>query len=140
MLTQQQIGLIRENFDTVAGIAPQAAEMFYQRLFELNPSVRPLFKGDMVEQGRKLLALIGTVVRKLDQLDDLVPSVQGLAKRHLDYGVQPAHYDTVGEALIWTLEQGLAEKFTSTHREAWCACYALLAQTMKDAAYKPKAA
>lgn len=104
---------------------------------QLDPAVRPMFKGGMQEQGRKLMKMLGTVVNSLTRLDELVPVAQDMAKRHVGYGVQPAHYDTVGAALLWTLEQGLGSAFTDDTRDAWAAAYGTLAGVMKEAAYAP---
>jgi hemoglobin-like flavoprotein len=108
--------------------------MFYDRLFMLNPALRPLFKGDMPEQGRKLMAMIGTAVANLHRLDDIVPAVRDLGRRHGGYGVQSDDYDTVATALLWTLEQGLGADFTPATRDAWTTCYVVLAGEMKAAA------
>jgi methyl-accepting chemotaxis protein len=118
----------------VAPNAEVAAELFYNRLFELDPSLKPLFKGDLQEQGRKLMAMLKTAVRGLDNLDKLVPAVEGLGRRHAAYGVKPAHYDTVAQALLWTLEEGLKESFTADVKAAWITVYGVLADTMKSAA------
>ena len=126
--------LVQHSFAQVAPIAETAAEMFYKRLFELDPSVKPLFKSDMAAQGRLLMQTIGAAVAGLDDLSALTPIVQDLGVRHARYGVQPEHYDTVGEALLWTLGQGLGEKFTPEVRTAWTEVYSLLAQVMQDAA------
>ena len=133
-MTPEQKQLVRDSFAKVAPIAPTAAELFYGRLFELDPSLRPLFKGDMKEQGRKLMAMIATAVAGLDKLDTIVPAVRALGKRHAGYGVIDAQYDTVAAALLWTLEQGLGPDFTPATKEAWTACYTLLAGQMKEAA------
>jgi hemoglobin-like flavoprotein len=108
--------------------------MFYARLFVLDPSLRPLFKGDMAEQGRKLMTMIGTAIANLHRLDSIVPAVRDLGRRHGGYGVQPAHYNTVATALLWTLEQGLGDEFTPATRDAWVECYTVLARTMQEAA------
>lgn len=134
MLTPEQISLVRESWNKVVPIADQAAELFYGRLFELDPSLKPMFKSDMTEQGRKLTRMIGIAVDGLDRLDEIVPAVQDLGVRHLDYGVKNSHYDTVGEALLWTLSQGLGPAFTPAVKSAWTDVYTLLANTMKDAA------
>lgn len=126
--------LVQESFAKVIPISDQAAALFYQRLFTLDPSLKPLFKGDMEEQGRKLMKMIGTAVNGLDDLNAVVPAVQDLGRRHVGYGVKDEHYDTVGSALIWTLDQGLGEDFTPETQEAWTEVYTLLATTMKDAA------
>ena len=119
MLKPGQKKLVQESFAAVAPNAEAAADLFYGRLFELDPSLRPLFKGDMKKQGRKLMAMLKTAVRGLDNLDKLVPAVQDLGRRHATYGVKPAHYDTVGAALLWTLEQGLKGGFTPDVKAAW---------------------
>ena len=133
-MTEEQIAHVQQSFAKVAPIAQTAAGLFYGRLFEMDPTLRPLFKGDMEEQGRKLMDMIAVVVDGLDRLDEIVPEVQDLGRRHAGYGVEDAHYDTVGGALLWTLEQGLGADFTPDVREAWTAAYGVLATTMKDAA------
>jgi hemoglobin-like flavoprotein len=134
MLTSEQITLVKNSWSRVVPIAPAAAELFYGRLFDLDPALRPLFKGDMAEQGRKLMQMIGVAVDNLDRLADIAPAVQELGVKHLDYGVRNSHYDTVGAALLWTLDQGLGEAFTPDVRKAWTDVYTLLANTMKEAA------
>ena len=133
-MTPKQIGLIKVTWDKVFPIADTAAELFYGKLFELDPELKPLFSGDMVEQGKKLMTMINTVVEGLENLDELVPAVQDLGVRHAGYGVTDAHYDTVAEALLWTLGQGLGDDFTDEVKEAWTEAYVVLATTMKDAA------
>lgn len=133
-MDQKQIALVQASFAEVVPIAETAAALFYDRLFELDPSLRPLFRGDMKEQGKKLMDMIATVVVNLKRLDRIVPGVQALGARHAGYGVRDEHYDTVGAALLWTLEQGLGEAFTDDVRDAWATAYTLLATTMKDAA------
>ena len=123
-----------DSFAKLAPIAPAAAAMFYDRLFVLDPALRPLFKGDMAEQGRKLMSMIGTAVANLGKLDVIVPAVRDLGRRHAGYGVRQAHYDTVGTALVWTLEQGLGGDFTPATRQAWVEAYTILAGTMQQAA------
>ena len=134
MLTSEQISLVRESWEQVVPIADKAAELFYGKLFELDPSLKPMFRGDMTEQGQKLMRMISIAVDHLDKLNDIVPAVQDLGVRHLDYGVKTSHYDTVGEALLWTLGQGLGEAFTTDVMAAWTDVYTLLADTMKSAA------
>ncbi|MGB5538810.1 MAG: globin family protein [Gammaproteobacteria bacterium] len=134
MLTSEQITFVKDSWSKVVPIAPAAAELFYGRLFELDPSLKPMFKGNMVEQGEKLMKMIGVAVDNLDRLDEIVPAVQDLGVRHLDYGVRNSHYDTVGAALLWTLEQGLGDVFTPGVKQAWTDVYMLLASTMKEAA------
>lgn len=133
-MNSRQIQLVQSSFAKVTPIADTAADLFYTRLFELDPSLSRLFRGDRVEQGRKLMQMIGAAVRGLDDLDKLVPVVRQLGVRHLGYGVEDSHYDTVASALLWTLEKGLGKDFTSEVREAWTEVYGVLAKTMKEAA------
>jgi hemoglobin-like flavoprotein len=131
-MTPQQVALVQSSFAQVVPIAPQAAEIFYARLFELAPQVRPLFKGDMQEQGRKLMAMLATVVNGLTRLDVIVPAAQQLAKRHVAYGARAEHYPVVGQALIDTLD-GLGPAFTPEVREAWATAYGVLSGAMVEA-------
>lgn len=140
-MTPTQIGLVQSSFAKVALISDQAAAIFYSRLFELAPEVRALFKGDMVEQGRKLMTMLGSVTRQLNQLDTLVPVAERLAERHVGYGAVPAHYAVVGAALIDTLDKGLGADFTPDVRIAWETAYGTLSGVMIAAAEKqPRAA
>ena len=134
MLTPGQKSLVQDSFVDIATIADDAAVLFYQRLFELDPSLRPMFRGEMAEQRKKLMQMLTAAVKGLDRLEQLVPVVQELGRRHVKYGVRDSHYDTVGEALLWTLEAGLGRGFTPDVRAAWTAVYTLLATTMKEAA------
>jgi len=133
-MTPEQKILVQKSFEHVLPIADVAAELFYERLFELDPSLRPLFRGDMKTQGRALMSMIKVAVAGLDNLERIVPAVQSLGKRHATYGVTDAHYDTVATALLWTLEQGLGEAFTPEVKAAWVEVYTILATTMKEAA------
>lgn len=135
-MTPEQKELVQSSFEKVAPIAPQAAAIFYGKLFEMDPSLKSLFKGDMEEQGKKLMTMIGTAVRSLDNLEAVVPVVQKLGERHVAYGVKPEHYNTVGAALLDTLAAGLGDAFTTDVKEAWAAVYSVLASTMIDAAGK----
>jgi len=134
MLTLAQKTLVQETFATIAPIAGDAAVLFYQRLFELDPSLERMFKGNMAEQRKKLMQMLTAAVKGLDRLDQLVPVVEDLGRRHGAYGVTDAHYDTVGAALLWTLEMGLGRAFTPEVKDAWTTVYVLLATTMKNAA------
>ena len=140
MVTPAQKTLVQASFVSIATIADDAAVLFYQRLFELDPALRPMFRGDMAEQRKKLMQMITAAVKGLDRLDQLVPVVQDLGRRHAGYGVEDRHYETVGEALIWTLEAGLGGAFTPELRDAWVAVYTLLAATMQNAAREAAAA
>lgn len=133
-MTPQQIDLVRESWFKIVPIAEQAAAMFYARLFELDPSLEPLFTSDLKSQGRKLTSMIGTVVANLRNFSALVPAVEDLGRRHVRYGVRPSHYETVGSALLWTLEKGLGDELTPETRQAWASAYRILAEVMKSAA------
>jgi hemoglobin-like flavoprotein len=129
--------LVRNSFARIAPNAEATAGLFYDRLFALDPSLRPLFKDDMAEQGRKLMTVIGTAVANLHRLETIVPTVEELGRRHVGYGVKPTHYQTVAAALLWTLERGLGDEFTPETRQAWVECYTTLASTMQQAAQTP---
>lgn len=133
-MTESQKTLVQTSFAQVVPIADTAAGLFYGRLFEQFPEVRPMFKSDMAEQKKKLMQSLAVVVKGLDSLDDIVPAVQNLGRRHVAYGVKDEDYDKVGATLLWTLEQGLGEAFTPAVRDAWAAAYGLLAGIMKEAA------
>jgi hemoglobin-like flavoprotein len=136
-MTDEQVMLVRTSWASVEPISDTAAALFYGRLFETTPAVQPLFTGDMEEQGRKLMQMIGVVVAGLDKLDRIVPAVEALGRRHGSYGVEPAHYDAVGAAVLWTLEQGLGEAFSPAVAEAWAEAYGLLADVMISAGEAP---
>ena len=133
-MTPRQVELVQTTWEKCVPIADQAAALFYGKLFELDPSLKPMFKSDIKEQGKKLMQMITAAVRGLNDLGRLVPVVQDLGRRHVGYGVKDQHYDTVGTALLWTLEKGLGDAFTTEVKEAWTTVYALLATTMKNAA------
>jgi len=133
-MTPHQIVLVQDTWQKVIPIKDKAAQLFYGKLFELDASLKPLFKGDMGTQGKKLMLMIDTVVTKLQSLSDIVPAVQALGRRHVDYGVKDHHYDTVGAALLWTLGVGLGDAFTADAKEAWTQAYVTLAGAMKTAA------
>src|SRR5262245_5408093 len=134
MPTMHQIELVTRTFAVVAPIADDVAALFYRRLFEIDPSLQSMFRGDMTAQRRKLMVLLTAAVKGLPRLDRLVPVLQDLGRRHADYGVIESHYETVGNALIWTLEKGLGPDFTPEVRAAWTTVYGVLAATMKAGA------
>lgn len=134
MLTLQQRALVRDSWALVGPIAPEATTLFYERLFALDPTLRSLFAhADMAAQRAKLAHMLGVAVASLDQLDALAPAMEALGRRHAGYGVRDAHYATVGDALLWTLERGLGAAFTPAVRDAWAATFALLAGIMRSA-------
>ena len=139
-MNSAEINLVQATFEEVRPNALATAEIFYKRLFTLDPSLRPLFKGDMVHQSRMLMAMLGAAVNGLTNLEALVPVVRQLGARHVNYGVEDAHYATVGSALIWTLGEGLGEKFTPAVRDAWTAAYGLLSSVMLLGAIEARSA
>jgi hemoglobin-like flavoprotein len=130
ILNTIQKTLVQTSFAQVRPIAEAAAALFYRRLFELDPTLRPLFKGNMEEQGRKLMDMLGVAVKGLDRMEALSPALSAMGRRHAEYGVNERDYETVGEALLWTLEQGLGPNFTPEVREAWTTLYKWVADTM----------
>ena len=133
-MTPHQIQLVRTSFAQVEPIAAQAATMFYNNLFAADPSLRALFRGDMAAQGERLMTMIGAAVGLLERPQALLPVLRSLGARHAGYGVEDAHYATVGGALLLTLEQGLADAFTPEVREAWTVMYGIVSRTMMEAA------
>ena len=134
-MTPEQVKMVQESFGKVAPIADTAATLFYGRLFETAPQVRVLFPDDLTEQKRKLMATLAIVVNGLNNLPSVLPAASALAKRHVGYGAEPAHYPVVGGALLWTLEQGLGPAWTPELASAWTAAYTTLADFMIAEAY-----
>ncbi len=125
--------LVQESFKTVLTIREAAADIFYDRLFELDPSLIPMFMGDRKEQGKKLISALTVCVSGLTRIDQIIPLLQALGRRHSAYGVRDSHYDTVGSALLWTLAIGLGDAFTPECRQAWEEAYTLFAKVMREA-------
>jgi nitric oxide dioxygenase len=134
-MTPTQVELIRASWAKVEPITDTAAALFYGRLFELDPRARALFRRtDLAAQGKVLMQTLAVVVKSVDRLDTIVPAVEALGRRHAGYGVTPRDYDTVGAALLWTLEQGLGDGFDTATRDAWAEAYGVLASVMIGAA------
>ncbi len=133
-MDQLQIVLVQRTFRHLMPIGDTVADVFYRRLFELDPSLQELFRGNMKDQGRKLMQMMAVAIQGLSNLDAVRPAIEDLGRRHAGYGVQPAHYDLVGQALIDTVRIGLGESFTRDIHAAWTSAYDLLATIMKDAA------
>jgi hemoglobin-like flavoprotein len=133
-MTSRQIALVQGSWKDVLAVAETAAQLFYLRLFALDESLRPMFKGELREQGRKLIAMMSVAVNGLARIETLVPVIEALGRRHAGYGVKDEHYATVAAALLWALEQGLGPRFTPDVKDAWTAAYGLLAATMQGAA------
>ena len=133
-MTPRQIAFVQGSWNDVLTVPETAAQLFYLRLFALDPSLQPMFKGQMREQCRKLIAMMSVAVGGLARLETLVPVIEALGRRHAGYGVKDEHYATVAAALLWALEQGLGSRFTPDVKDAWTAAYGLLAATMQGAA------
>lgn len=138
-MTPQQVVLVQRTWRHVVPMQDAAAQLFYSKLFDMDPSLMSLFRGDMQAQREKLMKVLDFAVSGLNQLDAIVPAVQALGRRHAGYGVKDQHYETVGAALLRTLEEGLGAEFTAEVESAWASAYSLLAATMKDAAAAPAA-
>jgi hemoglobin-like flavoprotein len=132
-MTPAQIDLVRESFEFVAPIAPQAAALFFENLFTADPKLRSLFKGNLVQTGDRLMTTFANAVRLIEHPEQMTPSLAKLGARHVSYGVQDEHYATVGAALMKTLQQSLGDAFTDEVRAAWGELYASLAGTMMKA-------
>jgi len=133
-MTPHQIQLIRQTFALIEPRAELTALVFYQRLFALDPSLRPLFRANIDEQGQKLMQMLGVAVALLEQPFALVPALEALGRRHGGYGVEARHYDTVGEALLGTLAECLGDAFTGEVMDAWAALYAIVTRAMQRGA------
>jgi len=134
MITLQQKELVKKTWVMVVPIADTAAELFYGRLFELQPAYRSMFKNDMTEQGKKLMKTINIAVESLDDLESLIPTLKQMGADHAGYGVKDRDYSVVGASLLWTLKKGLGEAFTDEVMNAWGAVYDVLATVMKEGA------
>jgi hemoglobin-like flavoprotein len=132
-MTPEQVTMVQESFKKVAPIANTVADLFYDRLFEIAPEVRGMFPDDLREQKKKLIGMLGIAVSNLHQFDTIIPAVETLANRHVDYGVKPEHFQPVGAALLWTLERGLGADFTPPLKKAWTDTYVTLSGIMEDA-------
>ncbi len=133
-MTPEQITLVQESWSKVVPIADKAADLFYSKLFEMDPSLRRMFPDNMAEQKKKLLAMLGKAVGSLDNLEEIVPAVQDLGRRHAEYGVRFRHYGTAAGALLWTLERGLGPSWNPAVKAAWTEAYTILSTTMYEAA------
>lgn len=139
-MTNEDIELVQGSWNRVLPLKKEAAELFYRKLFELDPGLRRLFTGNMEEQGAKLMQMITAAVNGLNRLEALLPVVRQLGARHGTYGVRDEHYDTVATALLWTLEQGLQDEFTAEVKAAWIKVYGVLSQVMRESHDAPRAA
>jgi hemoglobin-like flavoprotein len=134
-MTPDQVQLVQQSFSKVVPIADQAAVLFYDRLFEVAPQVKPMFRADLTEQRKKLMATLAVVVNGLGNLQSVLPAASALAKRHVTYGARAEHYPVVGSALLWTLEKGLGDAWTPEVADAWTTAYGTLSGFMIAEAY-----
>jgi nitric oxide dioxygenase len=134
-MTPDQVQLVQQSFSKVAPIADQAAMLFYDRLFEVAPQVKPMFPADLTEQRKKLMGTLAVVVSGLGNLQSVLPAASALASRHVAYGAKPEHYPVVGAALLWTLEKGLGDAWTPDVADAWTTAYGALSGFMIAEAY-----
>jgi len=137
-MTPRQIEIVKQSFAKIMPFKDQAAELFYCRLFELDPSLRLMFKSDMTEQKQKLMVAIALVVSNLEKMDSLLPTIRELGQRHKNSGVRNRHYDVVGAALLWTLEIGLGTSWTKELADAWQDAYGRVANAMIEGAERPE--
>lgn len=136
-MTPHQISLVSKTWSLAQPLGDTVTTLFYGRLFELDPSLRALFKQDMQEQGHRLRAMLALVATGLNQPEKLTPILAASGRRHAHYGVLDNHYDTAKEALVWALAQCLRETFTAEVRDAWIETYEFMARLMKEAAAQP---
>ncbi len=132
-MTPEQIELVQRTWRSVLPVGDTAAELFYGKLFSLDPTLKALFKNDMKDQGRNLTAMMSVAVGALARPERITVAVRELGRRHVAYGVKPRHYEVVATALLWMLEKSLGEAFTPEVRAAWSSTYAFLAGTMQGA-------
>jgi hemoglobin-like flavoprotein len=133
-MKSSQVSLVQSTFDRILPISDVAAQLFYDRLFHVDPSLRRLFHGDLRMQGKKLMDAVSIIVGNLSRPDRIVPGIRALGRRHVAYGVQEQHYAAFGDSLMFVLDHALGDGFTPEVRDAWSAAYTLLSETMKEAA------
>lgn len=133
-MTPNQVQLVQSTLPQLVAMKDDVPRLFYFRLFQLDPALRPLFRGDLGQQGQKLMAMLGALISSLNRPEQVAPILRDLGRRHVGYGVQDRDYATVGTALLWTLERGLGAAFTTDMRDAWIAIYFLVSRTMLEGA------
>ncbi len=133
-LTRRQVLLVKNSWKALRGIRHELiADIFYTKLFTDNPRLRKMFPADMKLQYTKLMDMLSSIVLRLDNLAELDSEITAMAERHVGYGVKPSHYKHVGDALLWTLKQGLGDGWTEEVEDAWKTCYDILAGIMNNA-------
>ncbi len=139
-MTPRQIELVQSSWLKVTPNSDHLAELFYGRLFQFNPSLRPLFDVDLKNQGKRLMVTLNLAVISLTNLRTMMPAVQHLGRRHAKYQVSEGSYAAVGQALFWTLEKCLGDDFTDDVEEAWKIAYATISRAMVDACRESESA
>ena len=133
-MTAAQIKLVKKTWRDLRGINPATvADLFYSKLFADKPALRKMFPANMEQQYRKLIDMLNSIVMRLDKPGELTEDIAAMARRHVDYGVKPAHYKLAGSALLWTLQKALGDDWNGEVENAWAACYKMLADTMISA-------
>lgn len=136
MLTPDQIDAIRNSFSAVRPHADAMADEFYDELFRLDPNTRLMFRSDLADQKKKLMATLSVVVNSIDRLHDIIGIVKSLGMRHAGYGVEPSHFASVGLALIHAIDNTLTEhtleRIDEQGREAWFEAFQVLASVMQE--------
>lgn len=136
-MTEAEIRSVKQSWKTLRAIDPAiVGDLFYSKLFMANPSLRNMFPKKMDDQYNKLMDMLSVIIARLDRIDELSDDIAAMARRHVHYGVRPAHYKLVGNALMWTLRQGLGQDWTPEVEKAWTQCYGLLSEVMIKAAEK----
>ena len=139
-MTEAEIRSVKQSWRTLRAIDPTiVGDLFYSKLFMANPSLRNMFPKKMDVQYNKLMDMLSVIIARLDRIDELSDDIAAMARRHVHYGVRPAHYKLVGNALLWTLKQGLGQDWTPNVEKAWAECYSLLSGVMMKAAEKNSA-
>ena len=139
-MTEAEIRIVKQSWRTLRAIDPTiVGDLFYSKLFMANPSLRNMFPKKMDAQYNKLMDMLSVIIARLDRIDELSNDIAAMARRHVHYGVRPAHYKLVGNALLWTLKQGLGQDWTPNVEKAWAECYGLLSGVMMKAAEKNSA-
>lgn len=139
-MTEAEIRIVKQSWRTLRAIDPTiVGDLFYSKLFMANPSLRNMFPKKMDAQYNKLMDMLSVIIARLDRIDELSNDIAAMARRHVHYGVRPAHYKLVGNALLWTLKQGLGQDWTPNVEKAWAECYSLLSGVMMKAAEKNSA-
>jgi hemoglobin-like flavoprotein len=133
-MTDLKILAVKNTWSYIIFQAEEVGQLFYNKLFELDPSLRQLFRGNIEQQGKKLMDMLTMIISRLQRLEDIEKEVKALGHRHVGYGTKPEHYQSVGKALLWALENSLEEQWNEETRQAWTEAYNVMANTMLEGA------